>query len=146
MTNTSSDRRAHGGATGYRVLVLFLALAACSVDSAPRPHLANPASQNCIDKGGKLVIERQPDGGQYGVCLFGDDRQCEEWALMRGQCSAGGVRVTGYVTPAARYCAISGGNYAVVARSGASGEQGTCTVSGGRSCDADAYYRGMCGR
>jgi hypothetical protein len=33
------------------------------------------------------------------VCVFGDNRQCEEWALMRGQCPAGGIRVTGYVTP-----------------------------------------------
>ena len=146
MTNTADDRRQRTVMPAYRVLVLFLAVTACSVDSAPRPHLANPASQNCVDKGGTLAIERQPDGGQYGVCVFGDNRQCEEWALMRGQCPAGGIRVTGYVTPAARYCAITGGNYAVVVRSGAADEQGTCTVSGGRTCDADAYFRGTCGR
>ena len=29
---------------------------------------------------------------------------------MRGDCPVGGVKVTGYVTPAARYCAITGGN------------------------------------
>lgn len=121
-------------------------MSACAVEPASRQQLANPASQNCVEKGGKLVIERQPDGGQYGVCLFEDNRQCEEWALMRGQCPAGGIRVTGYVTPAARYCAITGGRYAVVARSGAPDEQGTCTVSGGKTCDADAYYRMTCGR
>jgi len=148
MTNTTSDRRQRDvtSAHGVRILVLFLALSACSVDPAPRPHLANPASQNCVEKGGKLVIEQQPDGGQYGVCVFGDNRQCEEWALMRGECPVGGIRVTGYVTPAARYCAMTGGNYAVVARSGAADEQGFCTVSGGRTCDANAYYRGTCGR
>jgi putative hemolysin len=102
--------------------------------------------RTAVEKGGKLVIERQPDGGQYGVCVFGDNRQCEEWALMRGQCPAGGIRVTGYVTPAARYCAITGGSYAVVARRGAADEQGSCTVSGGRTCDANAYYRGTCSR
>jgi len=32
---------------------------------------------------------------------------------MRGDCRAGGVRVTGYVTPAARYCVITGGAYKI---------------------------------
>ena len=146
MTPTANDRRQRTVMPACQVLVLFLVVTACSVDPAPRPHLANPASQNCVDKGGKLVIERQPDGGQYGVCVFEDNRQCEEWALMRGQCPAGGIRVTGHVTPAARYCAITGGNYTAVARNGVADEQGTCAVSGGRTCDADAYYRRTCGR
>src|SRR5262245_3590210 len=86
MTNTSNDRGQRGGVSQPLVLVFLLALTACSVDSTPRPHLANPASQNCIDKGGKLVIDRQPDGGQYDVCVFGDDRHCEEWAPRPRQC------------------------------------------------------------
>ena len=63
-------------------------------------------------------IERGPGGGQYGACSFSDNRQCEEWALLRGECPKGGIRVAGYATPAARYCGITGGRYAVVARSG----------------------------
>ena len=110
----------------------------------PAPQLANPASQNCAARGGTLQIERRPDGGQYGVCVFVDNYQCEEWALFRGDCPVGGLRVTGYVTPAARYCAITGGRYAVVARSGTADEQGTCALSGGKACDAAAYYAGIC--
>ncbi len=110
------------------------------------PQLANPASVNCTQKGGTLQIEQRPDGGQYGVCVFVDNYQCEEWALFRGECPAGGLRVTGYITPAARYCAITGGRYAVVAKSGAADEQGDCALSGGKACDAAAYFAGTCSR
>ena len=113
---------------------------------SPTRQFANPASQNCAVKGGELQIERRPDGGQYGVCVFVDNYQCEEWALFRGECPAGGLRVTGYVTPAARYCAITGGRYAVVARSGAADEQGACALPGGKACDAAAYFGGTCSR
>ena len=109
-------------------------------------QLANPASQNCATRGGKLEIERRSDGGQCGVCVFTDNYQCEEWAMFRGECPTGGLRVTGYITPAARYCAITGGRYTVVARSGAVDEQGACALPGGKACDAGAYFAGTCGR
>jgi len=113
--------------------------------SAPT-GLANPASQNCAARGGTLRIERRPDGGEYGVCVFADNYQCEEWAMLRGHCPVGGLRVTGYVTAAARYCAITGGRYAVTGRSGAADEQGVCSLPGGKACDASAYYSGTCSR
>jgi putative hemolysin len=34
--------------------------------------LANPASRNCVDKGGQLTIESNGKGGQFGVCTFAD--------------------------------------------------------------------------
>jgi putative hemolysin len=110
----------------------------------PAVALANPASQNCISQGGTLKIETRPDGGQFGVCYFEDNRQCEEWALMRGECPVGGVKVTGYVTEAARFCAISGGEYKITANSGQADEQGTCMLKDGRQCDAVAFYNGGC--
>jgi hypothetical protein len=64
--------------------------------------------------------------------------------MFRGQCPIGGLRVTGYVTAAARYCAISGGRYAVGSASGTADERGTCSLPDGRACDASAYYTGMC--
>ena len=86
---------------------------------APTPAavgLANPASVNCDKVGGELQIEKNGAGAEYGVCIFEDNRQCEEWALFRGQCPMGGLRVTGYRTPGARYCVIRGGTYTVTAR------------------------------
>lgn len=144
-------------AAGIVYLIAWLCiafLAACARPSAPiqqtvtasgrSAQLANPASQHCVEQGGRLTIERNPEGGQYGVCIFSDNRQCEEWALFRGGCPAGGIRVAGYATPAARYCAITGGRYMVIARSGTSDEEGSCTPPKGGTCDADAYYRGTC--
>jgi dipeptidase D len=106
--------------------------------------LPNPASENCVAQGGTLSIQTREDGGQYGICLFEDDRRCEEWALLRGDCPVGGVKVTGYVTPAAVYCAITGGDYAITGNAGAEDEKGTCTFKGGAQCDVWAYYNGEC--
>ena len=126
--------------------VLAIALGSCAPQppQPPLPQLANPASAHCIEQGGRHVVERGPGGGEFGVCLFEDNRQCEEWALLRGQCPVGGLRVTGYATPAARYCAITGGRYAITARSGATDEEGSCTLPSGTVCSADAHYRGTC--
>jgi uncharacterized protein len=48
--------------------------------------IANPASVNCVQKGGKLEIRTVADGGQVGYCIFPDDSTCEEWQYFRGQC------------------------------------------------------------
>jgi putative hemolysin len=77
------------------ILLAFL-VTACSPQSTPTSppgtaaNLANPASQNCVDKGGSLALEERGDGGQFGVCFFEDNQQCEEWALFRGDCPVGG--------------------------------------------------------
>ena len=107
---------------------------------------ANPASQHCIAKGGTLSIQRNGIGAEYGVCVFPDNRQCEEWAMLRGGCPVGGIRVTGYATAAARYRAITGGQYTVRGRSNSPEEQGACVLAGGTRCDAGAYYDGRCER
>lgn len=115
--------------------------------TTPTIGMANPASTNCIAKGGNLKIESRPDGGQYGVCYFEDNRQCEEWALFRGDCPVGGLKVTGYITPAATFCAISGGRYAVTKEFPAvtsENEEGTCTFKNGQKCDVWKFYDGSC--
>jgi Tol biopolymer transport system component/putative hemolysin len=134
------------------MLILVLILVGCTsttTQSQPEPtqagaDLANPASQNCIDQGGTLTFEERGDLGQFGVCYFEDNLQCEEWALMRGDCPVGGVKVTGYASTAGRYCAITGGEYAVTGKSGADDEQGSCSFKDGSQCDAWDYYNGIC--
>ena len=51
--------------------------------------LANPASVNCQDKGGKLEIRKDSSGGEVGYCQFNDGSECEEWAFFRGECQVG---------------------------------------------------------
>lgn len=134
----------------WRDLAIAMACAAIALTAhaqSPAPaKLANPASENCVAKGGKLSLEKNPRGGQFGVCTFADDLQCEEWAMLRNECRTGGIKVTGYVTPAARYCAITGGTYTAVAASNTSTERGNCTFSNGRKCSAASYFNGTCTR
>ncbi len=106
-------------------------------------QIPNPASVNCEEKGGQLSIEKGV-GGEFGVCVFEDNLQCEEWAMFRGECPVGGIKVTGYVTPAARFCAITGGEYTVTGESGAENEQGACAFKNGKTCDAWDYWNGKC--
>jgi putative hemolysin/spore germination protein GerM len=53
--------------------------------------LANPASVNCVEKGGVVEMKTDESGGQYGMCVFADGEQCEEWAMFRGECTIGGT-------------------------------------------------------
>ena len=142
----AGSRRVQRAIIFFASLWLATGCVGASAQVQPPQQLANPASQNCATRGGILKIERCPDGGQFGVCVFTDNYQCEEWAMFRGECRIGGLRVSGYITPAARHCAITGGRYTVVAKSGAADEQGACTLPGGKACSADAYYAGTCGR
>lgn len=99
--------------------------------------MANPASVNCEKVGGTSVIKTKPDGSQYGVCDFGDDQLCEEWALMRNECPVGGIKVTGFDTEAQVFCAISGGQTLAV-------PDAQCTLPNGTVCPVEAYYKGTC--
>jgi len=60
--------------------------------SLPVEAMANPASEYCVGVGGTLEIRTQEDGGQYGVCIFSDGSECEEWALYNGDCQKGLVQ------------------------------------------------------
>ncbi len=105
--------------------------------------IANPASKNCAEKGGRLEIKKRGDGGEYGVCIFNDNRQCEEWALYNGECPVGGLKVAGYITDAAVYCAIIGGKYDITSES-VEVENGTCSFFNGKVCNVWDLYNGKC--
>lgn len=100
--------------------------------------LTNPASENCIKNGGTIEM-RQNKNGEYGVCLFDDNRQCEEWAFFRGQCPVGGLKVTGYENDAEIYCAITGGQV-----EGVDTETPMCKRIDGTYCNAQSNLDGEC--
>ncbi len=102
----------------------------------PATTLANPASVNCGKVGGTLEIVDEPNG-QYGLCHFEDNRSCEEWALMRGDCPVGGVKTTGFDTDAQKYCAWIGGQTLAV-------PDAKCTLKSGKVCPVDDVYQGKC--
>lgn len=51
-------------------------------------QLANPASIYCKEQGGELII-KENNYGEYGVCVFGDGSECEEWEFYDGKCMPG---------------------------------------------------------
>ena len=60
----------------------------------PAVALPNPASAYCGEQGGKLEIRTGTDGGQYGVCVFPNGSECEEWAFFRGECAPAEMQVS----------------------------------------------------
>jgi hypothetical protein len=111
---------------------------------ASMQNLANPASKNCAKQGGKLAILKRGDGAEYGVCVFADNMQCEEWAMFRGDCPVGGVKVSDYLTQSAQYCIITGGKYQIAGSNKTNQEQGTCSFKNGNACDVWEYLTGKC--
>lgn len=115
-------------------LLLLGGLVGCKNEK--KMELANPASQHCIEKGGTLHMAKRGDGGEYGICFFLDNRQCEEWALFRGECPQGGVKITGYLKSEGAYCAIKGGKVLE--------NETQCQLPSGKTCPTQDLYKGIC--
>ncbi|MEI8339414.1 MAG: DUF333 domain-containing protein [bacterium] len=99
--------------------------------------LANPASVNCKTVGGNLVMQKNGNGDEYGLCYFEENRACEEWALFRGDCPVGGRKTTGFDTIDQNYCAWAGGETFAVPNS-------VCTFKNGSKCSTLDFYNGKC--
>ncbi len=123
------------------VVVVSSLLAACTPVTAPMPGetIANPASENCVKAGGTVDI-RQGDGGEVGYCVFADGSECEEWALMRGECQPGAQ--ANMPNPASENCIKAGGTVDI--RQGDGGEVGYCVFADGSECEEWALMRGEC--
>ena len=131
------------------VVVVFVAVAVYLIVFQNKPNsqpaqngntqLANPASVNCVEKGGTVQMKTRGDGGQYGLCYFEDNRACEEWALMRGDCPVGGVKTTGFDTEAQSYCAWLGGQTLAAT-------DAVCTFNDGSTCLAALLFNGQCNK
>ena len=64
----------------------FIIYACDGNNQSTTTQLANPASVYCDEAGGTSLIIKDSDGNQSGYCEFSDGQQCDEWALLRGQC------------------------------------------------------------
>jgi uncharacterized protein len=51
--------------------------------------IANPASGYCVAQGGTSETRTAADGSESGMCVFPDGSEYDEWALYRGEVSAG---------------------------------------------------------
>lgn len=101
------------------------------------------AVKNCTDKGGTLKVEQRGDGEDYNICVFEDNKQCETNSLLTGDCPVGGLKVVGYITKAAVYCAILGGKYNSTGMNNNT-EDGNCSFFNGNICNVWELYNGKC--
>lgn len=64
----------------------FVAIGGCSApDTAevqPKSEIANPASEFCVQQGGRVEIRDGADG-QVGFCHLPDGKVIEEWEYFR---------------------------------------------------------------
>ena len=75
---------------GIIFAVVAMLLAGCAVTDEPDDvGMPNHASVYCEEQGGTLEIREDEKGGQYGVCVFDDGSECEEWAFYNGNCEPG---------------------------------------------------------
>jgi putative hemolysin len=61
----------------------------------------------CEENWWKIQTILKPNGKKYYICVFEDNRQCEEMALFVWDCPVGGLKVTGYTNEESKYCAIT---------------------------------------
>ena len=74
---------------GIMTVLLFSGNFVKDAVSSEEVKMANPASVYCVQSGYTLEIRANADGSEYGVCIFPDDNECEEWAFFRNECGVG---------------------------------------------------------
>lgn len=128
--------------TLYAVFLLGLILSACSQESQTS-DLANPASIYCLEQGYRHEM-REDENGTFGVCIFPDASECEEWAYLRAGCGPGesSQQPLNMANPAALYCEEMGGR--VDMRENQDGQYGVCVFPDQTECEEWALYRGEC--
>lgn len=57
-----------------------------TVDKNKPTAMTNPASTFCVNNGYKIEIRKNADGSEYGVCIFTDGHECDEWKFFRKEC------------------------------------------------------------
>jgi len=99
----------------------------------------NPASENCLALGGEVEI-REGDGGQYGVCVFPNGSECEEWSLYRKECEPLVDAVPLDPGPVGGSCAAQGAHEVVI------GDMTYCiypTALHGDDCGSGDYVKAI---
>lgn len=104
--------------------------------------MGDPSAANCEEKGYTTETLYSTDGGQYGLCLFGDDKACDTWAYYREECDESNPILSSY-------CEENGGE--LTSRSvdwgtveGVSpAEYQVCTIDG-MECVENDYYSNNC--
>ncbi len=82
-----------------------------------KPTLANPAAQNCLDKGGQLKTIKET-AGDLEICQFADGTECEEWQFYQEQCQKGQLKTADTTHPYSGLIKKTASGYLLKADSG----------------------------
>jgi len=66
--------------------IFFVSFGNKNKENESSSKIANPASVHCEENNGTLEIRTDAQGNQYGICSK-NEKECEEWAFFRGECS-----------------------------------------------------------
>ena len=130
------------------ILLLFLIFINYKGDeeqtNEEKTSLPNPAAVYCVEQGYKYEIKTNPDGSQYGVCIFPDNSECKGWAFYRGECKIGESKLNssmmGTPNPSAIYCEKIGYTYKIDKKS--EGERGICIIKQEVEFKAWDFFKG----
>ena len=59
------------------------------IQQDPITGLANPAAVRCFVDGFKYETREDSEGGQFGVCIDANSKECDGWEYFRGECLLG---------------------------------------------------------
>ena len=120
---------------GLLIVVIAVGISGCGVSNGEptaqptgASGLANPASVYCEGLGYKLEL-RTDDTGSYGVCIFPDGSECDEWDFLAGRCGQENS-----------YCEQHG----FVLEAEEESNIATCVFTDGSSCLELDYFEGRC--
>lgn len=94
-------------------------------------RVSNPSAVYCEGLEYIYKIETAPDGGQYGICIFPDGRNCSGWSFFRGEC---GNKYS--------YCEKRGGS--LITEEQGTSRHAVCTLPAGIKCKEFDYFKGLC--
>lgn len=121
------------GITTVVLIIVGLSLVGCgktttTPEEQPNSGLANPASVYCEGLGYQLEL-RSDDKGSFGICVFPDGSECDEWDFLSGRC---GQEYS--------YCVQQG--YVLEVEEEAN--IGKCVFPDGSSCRELDFFEGLC--
>lgn len=74
------------------LLVLIGAIAVILLNNSnkntnSKSQIADPSAVYCKEQGYQYKIKTSVSGGQYGVCVFNNGRECDSWKYYDHTCS-----------------------------------------------------------
>ncbi|KAL7549244.1 hypothetical protein ACHAWF_012532 [Thalassiosira exigua] len=113
-------------------------------DAASLPEVTPASSTYCTLRGGMETTQYEPDGGQYGICIFDDGTACDTWKFVRRECKKGDLPIF------SEFCTQNRGQEIqenvdwghVLGAEPAT--YSSCAFVNGTSCDEHAYFDEGC--